>query len=162
VKFPPLRGTNVSTSSSRHAPYRCHGGRPRKSSIPVCQLLARRRHKPSGDRSVHGRKDRAYTLELWGPDGDKPSPMGFLSRLLIPRTVRRAAHPVRTAKRTVTPKSIKRARRALHPVSNAGYAITRSLNTKRRRRGRQPVYRHGTYSVRHRSAETAAKCKRTY
>ena len=41
--------------------------------------------------------------------------MGFLSRLLIPRGVRRVAHPGRAVKRAVTPKSVKRARRALHP-----------------------------------------------
>jgi hypothetical protein len=90
-------------------------------------------------------------------------PVGFLTRLLIPRKVRRAVHPVRTVKRAATPKSVRRARRALHPVSNAGYAVTRSLTTKkRRRRGRQPVYRHGSCPVKHGSAETAAKCKRTY
>ena len=53
--------------------------------------------------------------------------MGFLSRKFVPRGVRRAAHPVRSAKRAATPKSIKKARRALHPVSNASYSVTRSL-----------------------------------
>jgi hypothetical protein len=90
-------------------------------------------------------------------------PVGLLTRLLIPRKVRRVVHPVRTVKRAATPKSVKRARRAMHPVSNADYAVTRSLNTKKSRRpGRQPVYRHGSCPVKHRSPETVAKCKRTY
>lgn len=86
--------------------------------------------------------------------------MGILTRLLMPRSVRRAMHPTRTLKNALTPKSIKRARRALHPIDNAAYAVTRSLNTKRRRR--KPAYRHGTCTVRHRSPETAARCRRNY
>jgi hypothetical protein len=35
--------------------------------------------------------------------------MGFLSRLLVPRGVRRAVHPVRTVKRAATPKVVKKA-----------------------------------------------------
>ncbi len=89
--------------------------------------------------------------------------MGFLSRLFIPRSVRRAAHPGRAIKRAVTPKSVKRARRAMHPVSNAVYSVERSLNTKPRRRAtRQPVYHHGTCTVDHRSPQAAEKCRRTY
>jgi hypothetical protein len=59
--------------------------------------------------------------------------MGFLTRLLIPRGVRRATHPVRSAKRAVTPKSVKKVQRAAHPVSNAKYSVERSLNTKPRK-----------------------------
>lgn len=84
--------------------------------------------------------------------------MGFLSRLLVPRGVRRAMHPVRTVKRAATPKSIKRARRALHPVDSAVYSLERSLTTKRRR-SPQPVYRHGDCPVRHRSYGAAARCR---
>ena len=86
--------------------------------------------------------------------------MGFLSRLFIPRGVRRAAHPVRTARHAVTPKPIKRARRLLHPVDNAVYGLERSLTTKRRRSpGSVTVYRHGSCSVKHRSAAAAQKCR---
>lgn len=60
--------------------------------------------------------------------------MGFLSRMFVPRGIRRALHPGRAVKRAVTPKVIKKARRALHPIDNAVYSVTRSLNTKRRRR----------------------------
>ena len=88
--------------------------------------------------------------------------MGFLSRMFVPRGVRRAMHPVRTAKSAVTPKSVKRVRRAMHPIDNAVYGIERSLNTKRRRTSRAPVYRHGTCTVNHRTPEAAAKCRRTY
>lgn len=88
--------------------------------------------------------------------------MGMLSRMLVPRSVRRAMHPVRTAKRAVTPRSIKRAQRALHPIDNAVYSFERSLNTKRRRRPKAPVYHHGTCSVNHRTPEAAARCRRTY
>ncbi len=86
--------------------------------------------------------------------------MGFLTRLLIPRSVRRGAHPTRVVKSACTPKSIKSARRALHPGSAATYAVTRSLNTTRP--SRAPHYRHGTCTVRHRTPEAAARCKRTY
>ena len=61
--------------------------------------------------------------------------MGMLTRMLIPRSVRRAAHPARAVKRAVTPRPVKRARRAMHPVSNAKYSVERWLNTRRRRRG---------------------------
>lgn len=87
--------------------------------------------------------------------------MGLLSRVLVPRSVRRAAHPVRTVKRKATPKSVKRIRRAAHPVSNATYSVTRSLNSKPRRRQRSGAYRHGTCPVRHKTQEAAAKCRRT-
>jgi hypothetical protein len=40
-------------------------------------------------------------------------------------------HPARSLKRAMVPKPIKRARRALHPIDNAGYALERSLTTKR-------------------------------
>ena len=63
--------------------------------------------------------------------GDR-SRVGFLSRLLIPRSIRRAAHPGRAVKRAVTPKAIKRASRAMHPLSNAVYGVERSVNTKSR------------------------------
>ena len=94
--------------------------------------------------------------------GANLSRMGFLSRLLIPRSVRRAAHPGRAVKRAITPKAVKRARRAMHPVSNAVYGVERSLNTKKKRRAaRSPIYRHGTCPVNHRTPEAAAKCRRT-
>lgn len=91
--------------------------------------------------------------------------MGFLSRLLVPRSVRRAMHPVRTVKRAATPKAVKRARRALHPVDNVAYGIEREIITslrsgRRRRRGRRvAVYRHSGCGVAHRSPEAAAKCR---
>jgi len=70
--------------------------------------------------------------------------MGFLSRLFIPRGVRRAMHPARTVKRAATPKVFKKARRSMHPVSNAAYAFERSLNTNKGRGRKQ-----------HRSTDTA-------
>jgi len=88
--------------------------------------------------------------------------MGFITRLLIPRSVRRAVHPGRAVKRAVTPRSIKQARRALHPVSNAKYSVERSLNTKKRAPARATVYHHGSCTVNHRTPEAAAKCRRNY
>lgn len=85
--------------------------------------------------------------------------MGFLSRMFVPRGARRAMHPVRTVKRTVTPKPIKQVRRAMHPLDNAAYAVTRTINTKPRRKSRGTVYRHGSCPVAHRSAEAAARCR---
>ena len=90
--------------------------------------------------------------------------MGFLSRLFVPRGVRRAMHPGRAVKRAVTPKPIKQVRRAMHPVDNMVYGIERSLNTKPRRskRGKAPAYRHGACTINHRTPEAAARCRRTY
>ncbi|GEM_PF-4793757 len=91
--------------------------------------------------------------------------MGFLSRLLVPRSVRRAVHPVRTVKRAVTPRAVKQARRALHPVDNIVYGAERQVITslrsgrKRRWQGRAPVFRHGSCPVAHRTPEAAAKCR---
>ncbi|KJE77180.1 hypothetical protein [Ferrimicrobium acidiphilum] len=90
--------------------------------------------------------------------------MGFLSRAFVPRGVRRAAHPVRTTKNALTPRSVKSVRRALHPIDNTTYAITRSLTTKKRHAGgaTTTVYHHGNCSINHRSQETAAKCRRDF
>lgn len=93
--------------------------------------------------------------------------MGFLSRLFVPRGVRRAVHPVRTVKRAATPKAVKKVTRAMHPLDNAVYGVERSVATslrsgrkrKQRRKGRAPVYRHGTCPVAHRTPEAAAKCR---
>lgn len=84
--------------------------------------------------------------------------MGFLSRLLIPRGLRRALHPVRTVKRAATPKIVKRARRSLNPVDNAAYSLTRAMNTKPRA-SRGQTFRHGSCPVRHRSRQAAMKCR---
>jgi hypothetical protein len=85
--------------------------------------------------------------------------MGFFSRLLIPRSVRRAVHPGRAVKRAVTPKAIKKARRALHPVDNAVYSMQRSVATTIRpgRMRKTRVWHHGNCPVNHRSPETAAR-----
>lgn len=86
--------------------------------------------------------------------------MGFFSRLFVPRSVRRAMHPVRGVKRAVTPKAIKRTRRAMHPVDNAVYGVQRSLNTKRRASsGGAPGFRHGACPVKHRTSAAAEKCR---
>jgi len=84
--------------------------------------------------------------------------MGFLSRMFVPRGVRRAMHPARTVKRAVTPKVVKRARRAMSPLDNAVYGLERSLNTRRRPRSGQ-VYRHGACTVKHRTEAAALKCR---
>lgn len=58
--------------------------------------------------------------------------MGFISRLVVPRSVRRAIHPVRTVKRAATPPAVKQAQHALHPIDNAVYRVERSLRAKHR------------------------------
>jgi hypothetical protein len=87
--------------------------------------------------------------------------MGFFSRLLVPRRVRRAMHPGRAVMRAVTPKPIKKARRALHPVDNAVYSAQRSVATSIRsgRKRKARAYRHGDCPINHRSPETAARCR---
>lgn len=61
--------------------------------------------------------------------------MGFLTRAVVPRSVRRAANPVRTAKSAATPRVVKQARSALNPIDAAVYAAERELNTKSRPQG---------------------------
>ena len=100
--------------------------------------------------------------------------MGFLSRLFIPRKVRRALHPIRSAKRAVrkavVPKSVRRATYAAsqiaNPVSALKYhAIERPLTTALRSGSMKrsatpaPPYRHGNCPVKHRSAEAATRCR---
>ncbi|MFE9207317.1 hypothetical protein [Micromonospora sp. NPDC007230] len=100
--------------------------------------------------------------------------MGFLSRLFIPRGVRRALHPVRSAKRAVrkaeVPKSVRRATYAAsqiaNPVSALKYhAVERPLTTAlrsgstTRSAAPAPVYRHGKCAVKHRSPEAARRCR---
>lgn len=91
----------------------------------------------------------------------RESKVGFFSRLFIPRSVRRAVHPGRAVKRAVTPKVVKRASRAMHPIDNAAYSVQRSVATTIRsgRKRKAPVFRHGSCPVNHRSAEAAARCK---
>jgi hypothetical protein len=90
--------------------------------------------------------------------------MGFFSRLFIPRSVRRAVHPGRAVKRAVTPKAVKKARRALSPIDNAVYGVQRQAATairggKRKRGGRAPVFMHGNCPVRHRSEQARLNCR---
>ena len=86
-------------------------------------------------------------------------PWGSCLVCFVPRGIRRAMHPARAVKRAVTPRVVKEARRALHPLDNAAYAVTRSMNTKPRRRVKAPVYSHGSCPVNHRSADAAGKCR---
>ena len=62
--------------------------------------------------------------------------MGFLTRALVPRSARRAMHPVRTAKSAATPRVVKQARSALNPIDSTIYSAERALNTKSRKSGR--------------------------
>lgn len=89
--------------------------------------------------------------------------MGFLTRLFIPRSVRRAVHPGRAVKRAVTPKVVKRARRAMSPIDNLQYSVERSVATSlrsggKRKRSSSPVYQHEGCTVRHRTAQAAQQC----
>jgi len=100
--------------------------------------------------------------------------VGFLSRLFIPRTLRRALHPVSSAKRAVrkavVPKSVRRvtytASQLANPVSAMKYhAIERPITTalrggsKRRSATPAPVYSHGKCPVQHRSPDAAKRCR---
>jgi hypothetical protein len=102
--------------------------------------------------------------------------MGFLSRLFIPRRVRRALHPIRSAKRVVrkavVPKSVRivtyAASQIANPVSALKYhAVERPLTTAFRGRSKErsatpaPVYRHGKCAVKHRSLDAAKRCRNT-
>src|SRR5699024_237775 len=84
----------------------------------------------------------------WGGDHS----MGLLWRLFAPkpvkkarRTVRKAAHPVRTATRAVTPKPVRQLQRAAHPVSLAELKIEdAAVNTLRGR----PQHKQSRHIVR--------------
>jgi hypothetical protein len=71
--------------------------------------------------------------------------MGILWRLFAPkplkkarRSVRKAAHPVRTTVRAATPKSVKKLQRAANPVNLAGLkaedAVVNAMSGKHKRR----------------------------
>ena len=75
--------------------------------------------------------------------------MGLLWRLFAPkplkkarRTARKAAHPVRTATRAVTPKPVKQLQRAAHPVSSAELKIEDAAVNALRGRPRHQQSRH--------------------
>ncbi len=98
--------------------------------------------------------------------------MGFLSRTFVPRSVRRAAHPVRSAKRVarkaVVPKPVRQASYTIsqvkHPVSSASYhlverPITTAMRSGGRRSKRTPVYTHLGCDVRHRTPQARDKCR---
>lgn len=85
--------------------------------------------------------------------------MGLSRRMFVPRSARRAVRPVRTVKRAVTPKPIKKVQRAVHPVDNAVYGLQRSLDTKPRPATGSPRYQHGPCPVNHQTSAAAAKCR---
>jgi hypothetical protein len=62
----------------------------------------------------------------------------------------------------VTPKPIKKASRALHPLDNAVYSAQRSVATSIRsgRKRKARVYRHGTCTINHRSQEAMLRCRK--
>lgn len=96
--------------------------------------------------------------------------MGFVTRRLVPRRIRRAIHPVRTAKRAAyratVPRSVRRtvstARKVAHPVRTAGYAAEKAIfgphNRRSSRTGTSAAY--GICGVRHGSPRTAANCRK--
>src|SRR5450759_2551555 len=100
--------------------------------------------------------------------------VGYFTRLIVPRRVRRGVHPVRSAKRVVrkvvVPKSVRRAmyaaKQIANPISAVKYhAIERPIATalrgasRSRKESAPPVFLHEGCSVRHRSAEAASKCR---
>lgn len=87
------------------------------------------------------------------------SGVGFITRALIPRSVRRAVHPVRAVRRAVTPRPVKRAMRALHPIDNAIYGVTRKLNTRHRSSSSSQKFEHSGCDIQHRSAEALNNCR---
>jgi len=99
--------------------------------------------------------------------------MGFLTRTFVPRSVRRAASPVRSTKsavrRAVVPKPVRKVTygvsQARSPLSAAAYhGIERPLksatsSSKKRSGTRAPVFMHGSCAVRHRTPEAAERCR---
>ncbi len=100
--------------------------------------------------------------------------MGFLSRLFLPRKLRRVLHPVRSAKRSVrkavVPKAVRRATYAASQLANPlgavkYHAVERPLTTALRSGLRNPpvpsgsVFRHGNCTVKHPNREAASRCR---
>lgn len=83
--------------------------------------------------------------------------MGFIPRMLVPRDIRHAVHPVRTTKSALTPKTIKQLRHAASRFDSMRYDAERRLTTKRRSKAR--TFIHGRCLVGHRTAAAASKCR---
>ena len=88
--------------------------------------------------------------------------MGFIGRRVVPRSVRRAANPIRTLKRELTPKTIKSVRRNFSPIDNALYGVERKIFTKKRTgaTSKSMTYSHEGCDVAHRTAEAAQNCRK--
>jgi hypothetical protein len=60
--------------------------------------------------------------------------MGMLFRIFAPKSikkVRRAAHPIRTTRRAVTPRPVWKANQALHPTRVAKSAVVKAVRKSR-------------------------------
>jgi hypothetical protein len=86
---------------------------------------------------------------------------GLLHQAVCASQRQRAMHPVRTVKRAVTPKPVKKLQRSLHPVSDLEYSVQRSIATSLRPAGKRKakVYTHGNCPIRHRTPDAAARCR---
>jgi hypothetical protein len=115
---------------------------------------------PSGRQPIDPLAERsgwAYSATGWDPSlGGKGGLLLKVARSA--RSVRRAMHPGCAVKRAVTPKAVKKARRAMHPIDNAVYSVQRSAATSIRsgRKRKARAYHHGNCPVNHRSPEAAA------
>lgn len=71
-------------------------------------------------------------------------------------------HPVRTAKRKATPKSVESARRLLNPVDTAKYELERSIPTGRgRKSSSSPQASTGAAFKRNKYPDPCARCGKT-
>ena len=87
--------------------------------------------------------------------------MGFLTRLLIPRSVSAAPCTRREPSSAPSrPRASSGPDEYLTRSTTQSYGVARSLNTKKPQR--KPFYRHETCTIRHRTPEAAAKCRRAY
>jgi hypothetical protein len=92
--------------------------------------------------------------------------MGFLRRRLVPRSVRRATHPVRTLKRAATPKSVRRAQYQLWSIKDPLRRATRGalasvLPGAAKGKTSTPAlhFTHSGCTVNHRTIEAAQRCR---
>jgi hypothetical protein len=93
--------------------------------------------------------------------------MGFITRRLVPRQVRRAVHPVRYARSKVTPRPVKKAARATRAITNpigaTAYAAEKAVfgpqKSRRPSNGSGgPAKNYGRCPVKHRSHEAVDRC----
>ena len=140
---PDFRPSSSSFVRIANTACRCHRP-PRLVGCPSSPGVRRSSNNPTRHRGACGFQPASPAHMDLRPDVHSTSP----------------EHPGPAVKRVVTPKVVKRACRALHPIDNGVYGVQRSVATSLRsgRTARAPVWHHGNCPINHRCADTAKRC----